>query len=1138
MEIINTNAVYIPSLDGKDIYISNSLDPKNGYRLKNKTGNLNLSRFINSLDYSLDLIKMRQVHKSLFPVADAEQLETVFSFDEKGNEYEEVHSRGKEYSCQVINVTFKYSNKEFNRVRGSYYIRFGYRIDDLEFEDCIAWDDGEIVGVQTGEKVNNPVDAEELPYFIFKDGMYRAKDNIKTCNNVADIRSDIYENGFVCEGIKYVRFKRSSGSSRVGKCLFINEKLYDIMHEWEMCGIQVDEGQDIDLAALEPYIALTLSSIIDTIEIKPENILVVDDYKSIFHERAIATRLVDGRLVSKPEDVEISNSIWDGQSLMDRSLFGIYAEKGMLLLRARFFKSCCFNANIQQWFADHGIKKVSQLNGYTRAKKIEDVKLITTPSSIKYLKFGTLEHWLDTLETTFGVVKYEKKTHFFEGRMVQTHYQLINTLQMNYDEVEEFVKPSLNYAKMIKSDPAFLRHQISYQYQLPDKTSYTSAITNKNETIYKLLGLNEKFFETVMYRNFCNDLIRSFIKNLRCGHVLVHGNYSTLCGNPIEMLKMSIGQFDGSSIIERNTVHCEMFESGKELLGSRSPHVTIGNILVTRNVLRPEIARYMNPTNEIVYVNSIQENLLERLSGADFDSDTMLLTDNEILVTAAKRNYDNFPVPTKLVESTKRNRKYTNREKADLDIKTSVNKIGEIINLSQELNSILWDRMKNGASVDDVMELYCDIAQLDVMSNLEIDSAKRENPANNTRELQLLKKKYDVRDKKNRHVRPLFFKYIDSYKGYQDDYFVYLETENCYQKLFKTDQFNEANSSKNGNKKELDLRIRFQFIFERIEFLFNCFCDCNKNNSKPESRIEMLYQQALEIKVKYADTNSFKEEENIDFKSKIEYLEKMYSKFVSVEKGRMSYRMHETSMDYLQKAINKFRSPHLGKNKQNKPLSYILLNENLFDDGDCIDESIHNLVVMCRTKKQDIDSIWKSNEYTNKQKREFSEQIRRTLIVEVQSVPMNHKTMIRLLKLIDTQEYKDIKKTLFYVLGEQVDGYIPSLFDFVIQKSCAPIFELKESPVGTIQIYDFFYEKISTSRKDEDMNWDEQSKFVDEVNSFVEQYGLKKEWLSNKIGISYDSFRQFCSGKCKLSPENYCKLYFFMKKYSSAMEWQ
>ena len=197
-------------------------------------------------------------------------METVFSFDEKCNEYDEVHSRGKEYSCQVINVTFKYSNKEFNRVRGSYYIRFGYRIDDLVFDDCIAWDDGEIVGVQTGEKVNNPVDIDKLP-FILKRWNVSSKKIILGLITMLQIFDLIFMRMvFVCEGIKYVRFKRSSGSSRVGKCLFINERLYDIMHEWEMCGIQVDEGQDIDLAALEPYIALTLSSIIDTIEIKPE----------------------------------------------------------------------------------------------------------------------------------------------------------------------------------------------------------------------------------------------------------------------------------------------------------------------------------------------------------------------------------------------------------------------------------------------------------------------------------------------------------------------------------------------------------------------------------------------------------------------------------------------------------------------------------------------------------------------------------------------------------------------------------------------------------------------------------------------------------------------------------------------------
>lgn len=1056
VEIINTNAVYIPSLDGKDIYISNSLDSKNGYRLKNKTGNLNLSRFINSLDYSLDLIKMRQVHKSLFPVADVKQLETIFSFDEKGNEYDEVHSRGKEYSCQVINVTFKYSNKEFNRIRGSYYIRFGYRIDDLEFEDCIAWDDGEIVGVQTGEKVNCPVNAEELHYFIFKDGMYRAKDNIKTCNNVADIRSDIYENGFMCEGIKYVRFKRSSGSSRVGKCLFINERLYDAMHEWEMCGIQVDEGQDIDLAALEPYIALTLSSIIDTIEIKPENILVVDDYKSVFHERAIATRLVDGRLVSKPEDVEISNSIWDGQSLMDRSLFGEYSNKGMLLLRARFFKSCCFNANIQQWFADHGIKKISQLNGYTRAKKIEDVKLITTPSSIKYLKFGTLDQWLDTLETTFGVVKYEKKTHFFDGRMVQTHYQLINTLQMTYEEVEQFIKPSLDYAKMIKTDPAVLRHQISYQYQSPDDTFYTKAVTSKNDIIYRLLGMNDRFAKTKMYRNFCNDLIKSFIKNLRCGHVLVRGNYSTLCGNPIEMLKMAIGQFDGKSIIERNTVHCEMFENGKELLGSRSPHVTIGNILVTKNIIRPEIARYMNPTNEIVYVNSIQENLLERLSGADFDSDTMMLTDNEILVTAAKRNYDNFPVPTKLVESAKRKRKYTNREKADLDIKTSVNKIGEIINLSQELNSILWDRINKGASIEDVMELYCDISQLDVMSNLEIDSAKRENPANNTRELQLLKKKYDVRDKKNRHIRPLFFKYIDGYKGYRDDYHVYVEQDDEFQKLFKTDKYKDAQTI----KKE------------------------SANN-------------------------------------------------IVIERGRMSYQKHETSMDYLQKCINRFYVPR--DKEANHGLSYMLVPISA-TKGEYQKEVEQQIINIAREAKKEINSIWESTSANKKTKRELAYEVQEKCSAALQEVQVNEKTMRRLLSKLE-DEYSDVTRFLFFSLLEQVRGFMLSGFHQIIQKSVSPVSILREDIDGDIQIYDFRYLKTQGESEDYDLNYNNQEEFAEQVSNFLNKYGIQKQWMAEQLEINKTVLSDFLTGKRKLSKSNCYNLISFMKMYESNMSW-
>ena len=60
------------------------------------------------------------------------------------------------------------------------------------------------------------------------------------------------------------------------------------------------------------------------------------------------------------------------------------------------------------------------------------------------------------------------------------------------------------------------------------------------------------------------------------------------------------------------------FDDGQRLLGSRSPHVCQGNILLTDNIHVPEVNQYMNLTEEIVCINSIGENILQRLSGCDY----------------------------------------------------------------------------------------------------------------------------------------------------------------------------------------------------------------------------------------------------------------------------------------------------------------------------------------------------------------------------------------------------------------------------------------------------------------------------------------------------------------------------------------
>lgn len=717
-----------------------------------KDGGIYLKKFINSLDYSLDLIKLREIYYRKYR-------RKGFSFSIKN----------KQYSTQVINVTFKYANKEWNRFGRRLYVKFGYDLNTIHMCNGIGVVDGEVVAIT----VNSPVprtDCELPVYFEYSDGMYHCIKQPKTIMSRSALRKYLYKHGFNCGGVHYVRMKRSSGSARVGKCLFINEDLYKMMHQWEMCGITIQEGQEVDLAALESYISLPMSSIIDTLEIDPKSILVIDDYESVFRERVIATNVVDGWLHSEEKDVTVMNSIWDGQGLLDVSVFGKYRDKGMLLLRNLFFKCCCFNTNIQQFFKDNNIIAVEQLSGVTLAERIEDIKLIVTPSSIKYVKFGSLIQWLNNIPSCFGIVKYDKPTHFFDGRMVQTHYQLLNTLQLNKKEMEEFLKPSLNFAYMLQTEPSVVKYYIKYP---DDKGVEDAPMKDANDIVYNLMNLNERFSETKYYYDFVNNLTASFYKQLKNGHVYVNGNYSTLFGNPMEMLYSAICAFNGKSQIGVGNIHSTRFEYGKPILGSRSPHVTMGNVLVSTNTANEEIDRYFNLTPQIVCVNSIGENLLQRLSGADFDSDTMLLTDDPTLVKAAQKNYDVFKTPTSLVEARKHKRYYTPEQQADLDIKTSVNKIGEIINLSQVLNSLYWDRIHNGLSHDDNHDLYCDIATLDVLSNIEIDKAKKEFEIDSVKELNKIRNKYSEQlthcmDSGSKKILPFFFSHISRQKGYYD----------------------------------------------------------------------------------------------------------------------------------------------------------------------------------------------------------------------------------------------------------------------------------------------------------------------------------------------------------------------------------
>lgn len=764
--------IYIPSIDAKDLYLSNHSreggQDDAGFRLTTSQGEPCLNRFHSALDYSLDQEKLREIAKKVYGKGEA------FTFS----------CGQKEYSDKVISVTFRYSSKDFNKVRKNTYVCEGFRLEDLDFQDNIAVEEGRIVGIIVKTPTKTKTRFPLPPGFAYVEEskdlhVYTAGNTATSCSR-RKLREELYSHGFFCNGNHYVRLKRTSGSARAGKCLFVDQRLYPAIHQWEMCGLDICEGDSVDLAALESYISLSASSAVGALNIPPESILVIPDCESRFSEEAVIVEMGEDKRISAREgQTEVTNSLFDGQSLIDRSILGAYSGCGMVLLRNRFFKSCCFNTNIQKWFKDKGITNLSQLNrdAVTLAEKIEDIKLVTTPSSIKYMKFAPLSQWLSTLEPTFTVVKHDKKTRYFGGRMVQAHYQLLNTLQLSPWEVHRLLEPSLNYVNLLNTDVDVLKYHIRCSRLTPGEDEELSNVfEDKSDLVYTMLRAAKSFAQTKYFHDFKKETCKAYLKNMKKGHILIDGNYSVLFGNPYEMLLHTIGAFDadrGETSLPPGHIHTTRYPYGKKLLGCRSPHISTSNILISTNMRHDLIDMYFNLTEEIVCLNAMGENILERLSGADYDSDQMILSDNEILVRAALENYEVFKVPANHVTARKSARTYTSAQKADLDYCTSENRIGEIVNLSQELNTLMWDTVNRSGrplkeSYDTVRELYHDICILNVLSCIEIDKAKKEFDISSATEIKKIKEKWARRDEEDRVIKPAFLGFIAQTKGYLD----------------------------------------------------------------------------------------------------------------------------------------------------------------------------------------------------------------------------------------------------------------------------------------------------------------------------------------------------------------------------------
>lgn len=748
--------VYIPSIEAKDVY---------SHMFRNEYLKM---EYCGMIPYSLELKKLKK-----------EGLKTSI-----------VKGRDKEISNDVINLKFTKKVKsgllllpQKEKAIDNITEKLSKLKDDNKKKDYLTStlhtlksDINEIIN-NTQEEKWQEVSNVNLRETLYKDGFFVRRIDRDT--------GEIFDQ-------KYVVYKRSSSKSRTGQCLFIKEELYKTMIDWSRLSLPFKENMEVDYASLLAYESLVGSSLESTVRINPKNILIVDDIESKFKREAnVVKKGEDGFLDSVTEETTIVNSIFDGESLLDNKYF--QDGSSMKLLRNHMFKSAAFNCNIQLYLKDNcptDVKyedwKINNMFGESMSAK--DIELIITPSSLKALKFSNLflsdndlerlsdgniskkskdkiilnsnkqmwKHWKKTVKkdgSVFGVCKHEKKskrgTDSKGNLLQQTSYQMINSLPIEKEDIKGLISTEKNYINKLKNDDDFFAEHIRQR----------ANIMNNNMMFYDLYTINNKVAHTAMFRSFRKSEIKSYSTYVKKGKLRLNGDYCVMLGNPMEFLKHSIGKFNISSTpleLKDNEIHTTLFEDGLKLTGFRNPHTSPSNVLIAVNKLSSNISKYFNLTDNIVCVNAVNFELQDILSGCDYDSDTVLLLNDQKLLELAEECFGKYKVCVNHVESKKKKYKLNNNDMCEIDNQLSLSQknIGRVVNLGQLCMSEYWNVLSgNGQSNAEVLLKKIDV--MTVLSGICIDLAKKFYELDIDKEVSNVEKMKELRK-----LKPMFWKYI------------------------------------------------------------------------------------------------------------------------------------------------------------------------------------------------------------------------------------------------------------------------------------------------------------------------------------------------------------------------------------------
>lgn len=722
----------------------------------------------------------------------------------------------------------------------------------IEYKKAISSGSKKLIELQTNKKkkiislynfaVNHKTDYFSLSADTIREEFYNNGVNVEYITRKRN--GDIIKT----EVIHYKMLYRSTGKAKKGTCMFIRDKLYNKAINYLRMGIKLPK-HNADIVGISAYSSLVCSGIVGKVKINPKNILVLKDVDRYFNTNVISVEIDENKhcIAKAIKDYKLKNTLFDGQALIDSSIFPNWGN-GYILLRHHFCKMAAFCSNIQLFFRDYfgdDYYSATVKDMWGNDHYVKDIELITTDNAMKWIKYDvSYDYWCNKVyenDCMFGIVKTAHPSKL--GNVQRMSYQMVNSLDVEI--MENVCKESIEYINRLKTDDDFfldyLRKNINF--------------SNDYEALIALCEQNRDFLRSSYFRDRKKAIIMTYVLNFKSGKVIQNADNLVIVGSPYAMLlygatgnPCDVDKDDTFSVEDLATqCYTTRFNDNEYLAEFRSPFNGKYNLGYLHNVYNDRFKKYFKFCDQIIAVNMNGTDFQDRNNGSDMDSDSIYTTNQADIVLHAKNCKEkyltivnNIPKDSNVYDSTM-------KDFARLDNKLAASQldIGESSNLAQlaQTYDCTFDEQK-----------YKDyVCILSVLAQIAIDSAKRLFDVDVGSEIKRIKKDMDVENNKY----PAFWKVIRrDFKEKNINYNLVCPMNYLYN--LKLDQFRSNEST-----------IPIQYFFKKFEIEKN-----RKTCKKVEEIIEMYMN-------KYYSTISSENEDSyfllkMDFDNMIQDIKKVY----------------------------------------------------------------------------------------------------------------------------------------------------------------------------------------------------------------------------------------------------------------------